>query len=70
MHKSSGQRLALLKKAKTPRSNITKDEKRAINQLREDKERLVLSGNKGVAMVVMDRKEHMDKVEGLLAQWA
>ena len=58
----------LLKKAKTPRSNITKDEKRALKELREDKEGMVLTAEKGLAMVVMDRKEYMDKVEGLLAQ--
>ena len=59
----------LLKKAKIPRSNITKDEQGALKELREDKERMVLTVDKGVAMVVMDRKEYMDKVEGLLAQW-
>ena len=58
----------LLKKAKTLRSNITKDEKRALKGLREDKERMVLTADKGVATVVMDRKEYMHKVEGLLAQ--
>ena len=58
----------LLKKAKTLRCNITKDEKRALKELREDKERMVLTADKGLAMVVMDRKEYMDKVEGLLAQ--
>ena len=58
----------LLKKAKTPRSNITKDEKKALKGLRENKERKVPTVDKGVAMVVMDRKEYLDKVEGLLAQ--
>ena len=31
---------------------------------------MVLTVDKGVAMVVMDRKEYIDKVEGLLAQLA
>ena len=31
---------------------------------------MVLTADKGVAMVVMDRKEYMDKVEGLLTQLA
>ena len=31
---------------------------------------MVLTVDKGVAMVVMDRKEYVDKVEGLLAQLA
>ena len=58
----------LLKRAKTPKSNITKEEKRALKELREDQDRMVLTADKGVAMVVIDRKEYMDKVEGLLAQ--
>ena len=29
---------------------------------------MVLTADKGVAMVVMDRKDYLDKVEGLLAQ--
>ena len=36
--------------------------------LRKDQDRMVLTVDKGVAMVVMDRKEYMDKVKGLLAQ--
>ena len=31
----------------------------------EDQDRMVLMADKGVAMVVMDRKEYQDKVEGL-----
>ena len=31
---------------------------------------MVLTADKGVAMVVMDKKEYMDKVEGLSAQLA
>ena len=60
----------LLKKAKIPRSNITKEEKKALKELREDKERMVLTTDKRVAMMVMDRKEYLDKVEGLFAQLA
>ena len=60
----------LLKRAKTPRSNITKEEKAALKELREDQDRMVLTVDKGVAMLVMDRTEYMDKVEGLLAQLA
>ena len=45
----------LLKKVKTPRSNITK-EKKALKDLREDKARMVLTTDKGLAVVVMDRK--------------
>ena len=54
----------------TPRPNITSDEKRALKELRENKERTVLTVDKCIAMVVMDRKEYLDTVEGLLAQLA
>ena len=37
-------------------------------ELREDHDRMVLTADKGVAMVVMDREEYMDKSEGLLTQ--
>ena len=60
----------LLKRAKTPRSNIMKEEKKALKELRDDQDRMVLTMDKGVAMMVMDRKEYMDKEEGLLAQLA
>ena len=46
----------LPKKAKTPRSNMTKEEKKELKELREDKERMVLTADNGVAMVVMERK--------------
>ena len=58
----------LPREIKPPRSNITKEESKVLRGLREDKKRMVLTAGKGVAMVVMDRKEYMEKVEGLLAQ--
>ena len=57
----------LLKKAKPSKSNISREEKKALKELREDQGRLVLTVDKGVAMVVMDRKDYQEKVEGLLA---
>ena len=59
----------LLKKAKTPRSNITKEEKKALKELREDKERMVLTADKGVAMVVINRKEYLEKVKAYWHNW-
>ena len=40
-----------------PRSNISKAEAQAIRELKGDKDRLVLTAGKGVAMVVMDRQD-------------
>ena len=58
----------LLKRAKPPRSNITKEEKGALKELRADQDRMELTEDKGEDMVVMDRKEYVDNVEGLLEQ--
>ena len=60
----------LLKRAKLPKSNISREEKKALNELREDQERMVLIADKEVAMVVIDRKDYQEKVEGFLASTA
>ena len=60
----------LPRRAKPLKPNITKEEHKALKELRQDKERMVLTADKGLAMVAMDRKEDVEKVEGLLAQLA
>ena len=57
----------ILLKMPKPQKNNSREEKNALRELREDKDRMVLMADKGVAMVVMDRKEYQDKVESLLA---
>ena len=47
--------------------NITVDELKAIKELREDQSRVVFTVDKGVAMVIMDKKEYTDKAIGLLS---
>ena len=59
----------LLKKPKTPRSNINKEEKKVLQELKDNEERMVLTADKGVAMVVMDRNEYMDKWEAYWHNW-
>ena len=49
----------ILKKAKTPRQNITKEEHKAIGKLKRDNNRLVLTADKGVALVVMDKVDYV-----------
>ena len=39
-------------------------------QLKKDKDRVVLIANKGVAMVIMDKQDYINKAEELLAQLA
>ena len=46
--------------------NITKEEREAIKTLKEDDTWVVLTADKGVAMVVMDKSSHVDKCMTLL----
>ena len=41
----------MLRKAKPPKSNISREEKKALKELREDQDRMVLTADKGVALV-------------------
>ena len=58
---------ALLRKAKIPKPNLTKEERIGLNQLKKDKDRVVLTADKGVALVVMDKQDYISKAEALLA---
>ena len=48
------------------KSKITKEEHRAIKELREEQTRVVLMPDKGLAMVVMDKQDYTDKILTLL----
>ena len=58
----------ILKKAGTPRQNITKDEHKALGELKKDNSRLILTADKGVALVVMDKEDYVQKAKELLDQ--
>ena len=49
---------AVLRKGKAPKPNLNKEERIALNQLRKDKDRIILTADKGVAMVVLDRENY------------
>ena len=51
-----------------PKPNIGKEEAKAIQDLKRDKERIVLTTDKGVSMVVIDREDYIKKSEELLHQ--
>ena len=59
---------AILKKVQPPRHNITKEEQKAIGELKRDKTRVILTADKGVSLVVMDKEEYINKTEELLNQ--
>ena len=56
------------KEETTPRSNITKEEQKALKELKNDNTRIILTADKGVSMVVIDRDEYINKAEELLSQ--
>ena len=59
---------SILKKIKPPKSNITREEQRALAELRRDKNRVILTADKGVSMMVMDKEDYIKKAEELLDQ--
>ena len=58
----------MLKKAQTPRSNISKEEFKAIRELKEDDSRIILTADKGVALLVLNKEDYIRKAEHLLNQ--
>ena len=58
----------ILKKVRTPRQNITKEECKAIEELKRNNNRLILTADKGVALVVMDKEDYVQKAKELLDQ--
>ena len=54
------------KEKKGPTHNTTKEEWEAIKTLKEDPSHVVLTADKGVAVVVMDKSQYIDKCMALL----
>ena len=63
-----GEVKSILKNIHSPKPKITKEEAKAIKEMEKDKERIILTTNKGVSMVVMDREEYIKKSEEMLKQ--
>ena len=55
-----------MKKGKVPKPNLDKDERIALHQLRKDKDRVILTVDKCVTMVVLDKEEYINKAKELL----
>ena len=54
----------------TPQPNPNKAQAQALRELKRDRDRLVITANKGVSMVIMDRQNLVNKSYQLLAQAA
>ena len=63
-----GETKSILKNIQLPRPNISKEEAKAIQELKRDQEKIILTTNKGVSMVVLDKKDYIKKLEDLLKQ--
>ena len=48
------------------RTTLSKEEMTAIKQLKADKDRIILTADKGVVLVVMDQKDYIEKAKELL----
>ena len=48
--------------------DLTRQERLGLAHLKKDKDRVILTADKGVAVVVMDREDYITKTESLLSQ--
>ena len=59
---------AAIKRSHPPRPNISREEQRALSKLKKDDTRVILTADKGVCLVVMDKEEYIGKAEELLRE--
>ena len=64
----SGEVKANIKKMQPPKYNLTKKEHKVLEELRKDKTRMILTTDKGVSIVVLDKEEYIKKADELLSQ--
>ena len=55
-----------LRNSPEPTRNITKQEVQVLAELKKDQSRVILTADKGVAIVIMDKEEYQEKAEALL----
>ena len=59
---------AAIQKIQKPKPNITREERMALTNLKKDSSRMILTADKGVALVVMNSEDYRKKAEELLKQ--
>ena len=59
---------ANIKKMQPPKYKLTKEEHKAMEELKRDKTRMILTTDKGVSFVVIDKEEYIKKADDLLSQ--
>ena len=55
---------------KHPKPNLNKQERIGLSQLKKDQDRVILTADKGVALVVLDKEDYINKAWELLSQLA
>ena len=63
-----GEVKATIKKIQPPKYNLTREEYKALEELKKNKNRMILTADKGVSIVVIDKEEYIRKSEELLRQ--
>ena len=63
-----GEVKANIKEIQSPKYNLTKEEHKALEDLKKDKTRMILTTDKGVSIVVIDKEEYTRKADDLLSQ--
>ena len=63
-----GETKSILKNIQPPRPNISKEEANVIQELKRDKEKIILTTHNGVSMVLLDKEDYIKKSEDLLKQ--
>ena len=58
----------VLRSSHPPKPNLTKAQTLALRELKRDRDHTVLTADKGVAMVIMDRQDYINKANSLLNQ--
>ena len=59
---------AVLKKVQHPKDNITREEKKALIELKKDTNRIILTADEGTCLVVMDKEDYINKSQDLLKE--
>ena len=58
----------VLRSSYPPKPNLTKAQTSALRELKRDRDCIVLTADKGVAMIIMDRQDYINKANQLLNQ--
>ena len=58
----------VLRSSQPPKLNLNKAEAQALRELKRDGDRLVVTADKGVTMVIMDMQDYVSKSNKLLTQ--